>query len=107
APSRGAEDVCRTFGKRGAVLVERRELLAVAHSQLEVIADDLVEVAGLPCARVRGPPGEALVQPGAVLLRDAGVGGVPDQHVPEAIRVLAARARCEQILAREAEQGRV
>ena len=55
------------------------------------------------------PADEALVEVGARPLRDPGVGGVPDQGVPEAEAVLAGDARdgrLDELAADEAEQRR-
>jgi hypothetical protein len=53
------------------------------------------------------PAREALVEVGPLLLGQALVGGVPDQEVPEAERVLAGElgtVRSDQLLADESEQ---
>src|SRR5262249_35837653 len=102
-----AEDLRRALSQLDAVLVERSELLPVADGLLEVLADDLVDVAGLAGPRVRRPLGIALVEPCTQLLRYACVRRVADEHVPEAVRVLASWTRKQQVLPRQAEEARV
>jgi len=65
-----------------------------------VVADHLVEL----LAPAVEPVGEALVQLGAELLRDALVGGVADQHVAEAEGVLDRLMRADELLADERRQ---
>ena len=71
-------------------------------ASLEVIAHDLLELLASPVE----PVGEALVQLRAKLLRDPLVGGVADQHVPEAERVLDRLVRADELLAHERRELR-
>ena len=89
-PPGGREQVPRLAGESERVLVGRDELAAVARRLLQVIAGDLVVLA--QASPVPGlllePAGKALVQLGADRFRNARVGLVADQRVPEAIRIL-------------------
>ena len=82
----GEQPACRS---RGELLVPHPELLSKDERLLEVVADDLVELEG---GRVRSPLEPlrvALVELGPELLRHRPVRRVPDEQVPEPIRVLA------------------
>ena len=98
------EQLARPLAERPSVVVERLEPLPVAVGLLEVVAEELVRrVVELE------PAGEALVEVGARPLRDPGVGGVPDQRVPEAEAVLAGNARdcrLDELAADEPQQRR-
>jgi hypothetical protein len=64
------------------------ELSEVAGGLLEVVAENLIQLyEGLTV--FLEPPGEAPVKVGASRLRERVVGGVPDQEVTEAVRLLA------------------
>ena len=90
-------------GERAVALARSPELGAVAAGLREVVADDLV--AGVA---PRGEPvGEALVQLGAVVLRRALVGGLADEGVGEAERVVPRELRsvgADQPLAHQRDQ---
>ena len=82
----------------GGVARERRvrrraELAPVAHRLLEVPAGDLVELGQVAGAVLLEPAREPLVQLGAGRLRQAVVGGVADQQVAEAERVVGRSVR--------------
>ena len=62
ATSSRAEDVRGAIRKAASAVVERAELLSVTERLLEVVPDDLVELAGAARLGVRGPVGEAFVQ---------------------------------------------
>src|SRR5262245_16237216 len=98
---RRAEQLCSPVPELAPCVVDDTELPAIPERLLEVVADDLVDVAGLAGARVRRPVGVALVLLGAELLRDTRVRSVADENVAEAVRVLASGTRREEILARE------
>ena len=85
--------------------IEGAELLSIAERLLVVIADDLVELSRAAGRRADRPVREAFVQLGPQLLRDACIRSIPNQRVAEPVPVLTAWARCEQILARQAEQS--
>jgi hypothetical protein len=64
------------------------ELAAVADGLLEVVAEDFVELDQL-AAVLFDPAGEPFVELGAGRLREGVVGGVADEKVAEAVRVVA------------------
>src|SRR5262249_4056387 len=100
----GGKQLARPLAERPGAVVEYIELLPEAAGLLEVIAEQL-----LPTLVELEPGGEALVQVGARPLRDPGVGGVPDQRMPEAEAVLSGNARdrrLDQLTAHEPEQRR-
>ena len=77
--------------------VRRAQIRAIAVGLLEVVADDLVQL-----ARLDEPGGEAFVQLGASLLRQRGIGRLADQGMAEAEGLLAgdrAALRADQLLA--------
>ena len=67
---------------------------------LEVVADDLLEL----LVTTVEPVGEALVEIRALRFRDTVVGGVTDEHVAEAKRVLDRLVRADQLLAHESRE---
>ncbi len=92
-----------------AARAQRAELLAVAMRLLEVVTDDLVELGRALAGAVLEPACEALVQVGPRLFRDAEVGGVADQDVPEAKTVLSWEDRAcglDELLPRKRHQAR-
>ena len=87
----------------GAGRLDRAEFVAVAKRALQVVADDLLDL-GHPLGEpLDEPPREALVQLRPELLGDAAVGHLLDEDVPEAERLLTARApaRPDELLADE------
>jgi len=67
-----------------------------------VIAHDLLELVASPVQ----PVGEALVELRAKLLSDPVIGGVADQHVPEAEHVLDRLVRADELLSHEPREVR-
>ena len=92
-PSRRLEPLGRPGGERGGARVARSERDAVLEGLLEVVADDLLELAQPVRGRQLEPGGEALVQVGARVLRQRAIGGVADQDVTEAVGLLAGEVR--------------
>ncbi len=88
-PSRRLEPLGRPGGERGGARVARSERDAVPEGLLEVVADDLLELAQPVLGRQLEPGGEALVQVGARVLRQRAIGGVADQDMTEAVGLLA------------------
>ena len=68
------------------------ELDAVAVGLLEVVGEELLALDDAVAERALEPGGVALVQVGARLLGEARVGGVADEGVAEAERLLAREA---------------
>src|SRR5205085_9876629 len=104
APGR-AEPFAGTLSQRPSIVAHGPELLAQPVRLLEVEADDLVEAA----AGLGKPLREALVQLAAQLLRHRLVGGVADEQMPKAKRVVVrerGRAmRPDELLTHEGGQG--
>ena len=75
----------RSPARRGELVRVLAELAPVAHRLLEVVADERV-VAGAVAVE---PRRRALVQVGAVGLRQARVGGVAEEDVVEGVAVVA------------------
>ena len=73
----------------GRVRVARPECNAIPERLLEMVADDLLELAQPVLGRPLEPGGVALVQVGARVLRQRAVGGVADQGMAEAVGLLA------------------
>lgn len=94
----GASQTVRRFPREcQSPLAGRPERGETAVRLLEVVADELVQIF-IPAVE---PTGEALVQFGAELLRDALVHGIADQDVPEAESVLDQLVRANQLFADE------
>jgi hypothetical protein len=88
APQRSPASGGEPFVRACCEIVRRsREFPAVGDRLLEVVSDDLVQLDERAVAVE--PIGEALVQFGPEALGKSVVGGVPDQQVAEAERVLA------------------
>ena len=101
AAAGGSEMAGGTGGEVGELRIAGVELRAVAVGLLEVVADDLVALDELVR---REPVGEALVELGPGCLRERLVGGIADQQVPEAERVVAREGRLvgpDELLAHE------
>ena len=121
--ARGCGDVaagsdCSTAGGRqplagprrelGGVLTERSELLPVQEGLLEVVADDLVELARPLARRVLEPVGVLLVHPGPRLLRHAEICSVSNQNVAKLEAVLRGKdrpPRLDELLPREGHEA--
>ena len=69
--------------------VDRPDRGAEAVRLLEVVPDDLLELAQPVPGRALEPSGVALVQVGAGALRKRPVRGIADQGVPEPVRLVA------------------
>ena len=90
AAAGGSQAHRAVLGDALAPCVERPELRKVGGGLLQVVADELLELAfaiSLP-GRPRAPGGEALVKLRAFALEQAAVRGVADQDVVEAVPVL-------------------
>src|SRR5581483_9420299 len=96
---------------RPRALVDARQLGAVAVGLLQVVAEQLLDLAGaLVCDDVLEPGGEALVQVGAHLLRQRVVRRLADEDVAEAEGVLAGEGgpvRTDELLAHERGEAAV
>src|SRR5439155_27315755 len=104
----GAEPFARAPRKLVVADADRTQLLPVAKGLLEVVAEDLVELAR-PLARgALQPAGIALVQLRASLFWDAEVCGVTDENVPEPKAVLLREDRAaglDELLSRQRHQA--
>ena len=84
------------------------ELDAIAVGLLEVVAEDEVVLAGIGCRAGLQPVGEALVELGPLALGQAGIGGVADEEVAEAIGLVIGEVRAvgaDQVAARQASEA--
>ena len=81
---RSRSDACRPMAR--AAVVERAQLGEVGVRLLEVVAEDLLVLAGAVAVHLVGPCHEALVQLGPMPLQEPGVGRVADQDVLEGVR---------------------
>ena len=109
APPGGGEQLPAARGERHPRLVDALDLGAVAERLLEVVAEHLLHLGAAVAGRYDEPVREPLVQLGPDLLRQAVIGGVPDQDVPEAEGVLARERRpllADQLLAQQRAEGR-
>jgi len=99
-----AEVVGGALGKRTRLVVDGPELRAVAIRLLEVISEDLLELALERLRIPLDPPREARVQHGARLLRNRFIHGVAHENVREPERVVGQQrgaARPDEVLADE------
>src|SRR5215217_6755481 len=83
----------RTEGELPRLVVDRSELRAVAVRLLEVVTDDLVPFGEMLDADLLEPLGKSPMKLGPKLFRHRLVGGVADEQVTEAERVLARQIR--------------
>ncbi len=87
--------------------VDRAELLPEHIRLLEVVAEDLVALEGGRRRCAFQPVGQVLVEPSTHRLGNRRVRGIPDQEMPEAIRLLAGDERVHrphELVAHEARQ---
>ena len=90
------------------VRVARPERNAISERLLEMVADDLLELAQTVPGRPLEPGSVALVQVGPGVLRQRPVGGVANQRVAEAVGFLAGEVRhlrADQVAADEPQQS--
>ena len=105
SPARGGQSCARALRQFPVGLPE---LGLVASCLLEVEAEDLVHLDEIRAALVQ-PVGEALVELCADGLGETVVGGIADEQVPEAKRIVTRQLRAvgpDQLLANESRQSR-
>ena len=110
APPRGPEPGGRPRRQLAPVVAEGAELVQVGRRPLQVVPEDLLELACALPRRALQPVGEALVVVRAGLLQDPLVGDVPDHDVLEAEGGLAGEAAgvsMDELLALQRDQALV